>query len=123
MRSEGTMLDPFSPMRTLDYAQTSDTLTPAEIQLFEDKEGFSKLCRSTPLNKSDSMKKILSKSETNLIKLKDKDHKKQKKKVLQWISVITFSSSYTGFLCKYSRTVYIIWGIKQSIFSLTKNIA
>ena len=82
MRSEGTMLDPFSPMRTLDYAQTSDTLTPAEIQLFEDKEGFSKLCRSTPLNKSDSMKKILSKSETNLIKLKDKDHKKQKKKVL-----------------------------------------
>ena len=62
--------------------QTSESLSPADIQLFENKDAFSNIYRTSMINQTDNMKKMLSKSETSLSKFKDKEKQKQKKKVL-----------------------------------------
>lgn len=71
-----TALDPFSPMR--NYTQDSLCLTSADIQLFEDQHSFVNVTKTSPTPEK-SRKKVLSKSESNLVKFKDT--KKQKKKV------------------------------------------
>ena len=72
-----TTLDPFSPMR--NYTQDSLCLTSADIQLFENQSTIVNVTKSSP---TPNRKKELSKSEPSLVKFKEKDNKRQKKKVI-----------------------------------------
>ena len=94
--SVNTTLDPFSPMRK--YTQDSSCLSSADIQLFEEQNTFVNVTKTSPTS---NRKKELSKSESNLVKFKEKENKKQKKKV-------TTILEYYGLVFKHFHFQFLI---------------